>query len=318
MTKMNQNQDDNDDGNGVGAEHAAGEPLPSAKKEANAFDATVQKGAPDGLFRACMASIRAAHFKANKLRAALVFAGLLTDVRIYAHSLSMFYVVTREVEHKILNDEKFLSSLTQDEREIISKLGSMGFSFTPGYEKDLQVLYEEILYPKSIFSWKEHVEQIVESTAIVKEYQRHIRSMSKASEVAGAAFVLWGALIIGGGAMIQPKAKRIVGPNAVNVFESVIGPNRESRRQLFIKTWDSLAPKESMAAFEIKESTKQCMQYNNDMMGSGSKANPWWFKYVILLIILFLGCVLYLIYESKISSPVVSMSELGARVKTEL
>ena len=271
----------------------------SKNDDAKAFDGTTQKGKKDGLFRTCMSSIRSAHFTANKLRAALVLMGVFTDVALYTHSLTMFYVVTRQVENKLFADEEFLATLTPEEICMLEKIKTMQFQFTTGYEKDLQVLYGK-LHPN--LSWQMCVEKVVRSTPIVQEYQAHIKNMTKASELAGAVFVLWGALIIGGGAMIQPKAKKLVGADAVNVFESIIGPSREARRALFIQTWDSLAENSSLAAHEVQESAKKCMEFNNDMMGKGSKANPWWLKYVILLCFIFTCCILYFIYESWASS----------------
>lgn len=246
------------------------------------FDKTAEKGVENGLFRACMEGIRSAHKSANLLRSALVLSGLFTDKKVYREVLALFYVATNTVEKKII-------SLKED--EICDKLLSLGYRFGPQYEKDLQTLYDDS------GDWKLAVEQVVANSSDgAKSYIKTIENMTTGAELAGAAFCLWGALIIGGGAAAKPRVECLCGKDACHLFESVTGPGRGKRKAKFIEVWDSLAVRiddkvdrknkyESSLAFEkIIALSKECMQGNNELIIS-VKRNPWWLKYFVSSIV---------------------------------
>lgn len=237
----------------------------SAEEEDEAFDQVTTKGLNGGLFRACMQAIRSAHFQSNRFRAVLVVAGLFSDKAIYREVLSIFYTVTRELE-TALEKEKG--------DEICQKLLSLGYHFTPQYENDLACLYGSL-------NWKEQVDAVVSRNQAAVEYRDKIKNMKTGAELAGAAFVLWGALIIGGGAAVAPKVKKY---GAVNLFQDVTGPGREDRKRNFIQTWDSLADKSSENFNEIVKSSKACMQCNNNVLSSLAR-NPWWFPYAVSVVV---------------------------------
>mmetsp|Transcript_29676 Transcript_29676/g.63571 ORF Transcript_29676/g.63571 Transcript_29676/m.63571 type:complete len:306 (-) Transcript_29676:55-972(-) len=259
----------------------------SESQQATIFDKTTEKGAENGLFRACMVSIRSAHVSANRLRAALVLSGLFTDKKVYREVIALFYVATTTMEKKMI-------ALKEDEGdEICDELLSLGYRFGPQYEKDLKNLYDDGE------DWKSDVEKVVEkSTNGAKAYIKSIEGMSTGAELAGAAFCLWGALIIGGGAAAMPRVESLCGKNACHLFESVTGPGRGERKAVFIKTWDSLAVREaegdndtipeekkdeherpSSLFTKIVSVSKKCMHGNNELIMS-VKRNPWWLKYV--------------------------------------
>lgn len=252
------------------------------------FDKTTEKGAENGLFRACMEAIRSAHKSANRLRAALVISGLFTDKNVYREVIALFYVATNTMEKKMI-------SLKEDEGdEICNKLLSLGYRFGPQYEKDLRTLYNDS------GDWKVAVEKVVaQSTDGARSYIKTIENMTTGAELAGAAFCLWGALIIGGGAAAKPRVTSLCGKDACNLFESVTGPGRNERKASFVKIWDGLAvqiedgyndnferknrdEKQPLcSSFEkIITISKKCMQGNNELIIS-VKRNPWWLKYVI-------------------------------------
>jgi hypothetical protein len=249
------------------------------EQQAIIFDKTTEKGTENGLFRVCMEAIRSAHKSANRLRAALVVSGLFTDKKVYREVIALFYVATDTMEKKMI-------SLKEDEGdEICDKLLSLGYRFGPQYEKDLQTLYGDS------DDWKMAVETVVaKSTDGARSYIKAIESMTTGAELAGAAFCLWGALIIGGGAAAKPRVESLCGKDACNLFESVTGPGRGERKTKFIKAWDSLAVEtkggdemepssSSSSSFEkIIAVSKECMQGNNELIIS-VKRNPWWLKY---------------------------------------
>lgn len=252
------------------------------------FDKTTEKGADSGLFRACMVSIRTAHKSANRLRAALVLSGLFTDKKVYREVIALFYVATNTMEEKMI-------SLKEDAGdEICIKLLSLGYRFGPEYEKDLQTLFGDS------GDWKVAVENVVaKATDGARSYIKSIENMTTGAELAGAAFCLWGALIIGGGPAMKPRVESLCGKDSCNVFESVTGPGRGVRKANFIKVWDSLAlrveggdrdnidgKKEdemgpASSSFEkIIEVCQECMQGNNELIIS-VRRNPWWLKYIV-------------------------------------
>jgi len=253
------------------------------------FDKTTEKGADNGLFKGCMKAIRSAHKSANRLRAALVLSGLFTDKKIYREVIALFYVATNTMEKKIV-------SLKEDEEdEICVKLLSLGYRFGPQYEKDLQTLYDDS------GDWKVAVDNVVaKSTDGARSYINKIENMTTGAELAGVAFCLWGALIIGGGAAAKPRVQSLCGKGACNLFESVTGAGRGERKAKFIKIWDSLAvqtedgeddnidgkkkdekEKPLLSSFgKIISVSKECMQGNNELIVS-VKRNPWWLKYLI-------------------------------------
>lgn len=232
--------------------------------DGEAFDKTTSKGRENGLFQACMKSIRGAHVTSNRLRAGLVLAGLFTDKSIYREVLSMFYVVTKELEEK-------LDTLKVSD-EICQKIASLDYNFSKGYEKDMAVLYGD--------DWETIIEDLIQKNKVARYYREMVRNMDSGTQLAGAAFVLWGALIIGGGAVAMPRVKNLCGKDAINVFKDVTGPGREERRNNFVALWDSLASPGSSEFEEIITFSQECMRCNNNIFTSLQRS-PWWLNYFI-------------------------------------
>jgi hypothetical protein len=248
--------------------------------ESKNFDMLSSKGRQDGLFRTCMKSIRSAHFRANRIRAVLTVAGLFTDKNVYTQVLSLFYVLTRELEIKLQAESK--------SNEICRKIVALGYHFTDQYEQDLEFLYGT---PR----WKDLVEDLVQKNRKACEYRDKIRNSYHGHELAGVAFVLYGALIIGGGAAAKPRIEKRFGSLAVHIFQDVSGPGRERRSAQFVQTWDSFVDHPSTANAtsdptntdtiwdDIVQVSKDCMQLNNDILSS-IRQNPWWLYYGIATI----------------------------------
>lgn len=204
--------------------------------------------------------------------------GLFTDQKMYRHVLAMFYLATKEMELKIdqlLRNENCKKS----DKEICEKIQTLGYRFAKDYERDLKHLFGDN-------EWENEMDRILASNRAVADYVSSISQMTTSEEVCGAVFCLWGALIIGGGAMAMPKVKRLVGDNGVHVFQQVVGPGREERKRRFISTWDSLASKnngdESEKSYQaIRVSCEQCMQRNHKMLTSVTLW-PWWLMYLVV------------------------------------
>lgn len=242
-----------------------------------------QQGRPDGLFRACMDSIRQSHTIGQALRGSLIVVGLMTDRHCYAELLGQFYVVTYALETRM---EELLFGCGNYDREastlIVAKMKvALGYSFVAGYESDLL----HLLGPQ----WRETIASWTTDPA-----SRYVERLCTASdeECAAAAFILHGPLIIGGGAALRPRVARAFGEGATGVFESVCGRDtkgrsRAGRRKEFIEFYDSLLDhnddqtndKSKDVRFNtIVRSCSEFMDLNNEMMMT-VKRSPWWRKY---------------------------------------
>jgi hypothetical protein len=251
----------------------------TAVEERRAFDKTTKAGKEHGLFRASMNSIRSAHVRANRLRAGLVLAGLFTDAAIYREILAIFYAVTKQLEIKLKSLEK--------KDEICAKITALGYRFTDDYEKDMATLFGKE-------TWEQNVEMVVSRHSAALVYVTKIQNMTTGMELAGAVFCLWGALIIGGGALAMPRVKSLCGKDAIHVFEQVTGPGREERKTTFANVWDSLAAPGSSEFDEIVNQCRECMQCNNNIFTSLQR-NPWWLYYMVAVSVGLIAIVFVLI-----------------------
>ena len=236
----------------------------NATKEQVSFDKLTAKGDPDGLFQACMSAIRSAHFRSGRIRAVLVVAGLLIDKNIYRDVISIFYILTRELEAKA----------KKMDGQTCRRILALGYRFADGYEMDLAALY-------GTKDWKERALDVLQCNQAACGYFTEISAMTQEAELAGALFVLWGGLIVGGGAIAMPQIKaRFGGDAVVNLFRDVTGPGREVRKRDFVECWDGLATRTKDAALfdQIVKHSKECMQRNNDVLSSIQR-KPWWLFY---------------------------------------
>ena len=233
-----------------------------ADKIDRAYDATTLKGAPDGLFRACMKAIRSSHHRARQIRTALILIGLFTDRELYKEWLAVFYAVNLELERK-MKSVNFEKSLGNDENElkILKKLQLLGenYYFSHLYEQDLQLLY-------GVSSRNDLLKAVASCLAEkpnARKFQAAVKTMTTASDLAGALFCLWGVFIVGGGAMARQRALQMCGEECVNVYQKVAGPGREKRKQDFIVLWDGLADVDDRLFSAIEESSDLCMKLMN-------------------------------------------------------
>ena len=112
---------------------------------------------------------------------------------------------------------------------------------------------------------------------------KRLQAMTSSQDLAGAAFVLWGALIIGGGAAAMPRVKSRYGADATHLFQKVAGPGREQRKRDFIACWDALAAPGTPEFETIVAASQECMQGNNDVLATLAR-NPWWLGYVVAVL----------------------------------
>jgi hypothetical protein len=278
------------------------------------------QGKPDGLFRACMDEIRSSHTTGQALRTAALAVGLLSDANCYAELLGQFYVVTAALEKRM--DELIASSNSGDDKKsslLVAKVKDLGYSFTCGYENDLQALLGQ--------EWKGIVR--LWTTEPAKQYTQVLESANDIECVA-AAFILHGPLVIGGGAMLKPRVEKAFGGNTVNVFGGVIGTargGRSSRRREFIELYDTLLENDvdsidhsdrssgDYARFSaIVEKCGEFMKLNNQMMVA-VRQKPWWRKYVAATVAAIVSAVVWRIVTTNTESGTISNTSRNVRLK---
>ena len=203
------------------------------------------QGTENGLFRACMDQIKTAHSTGQALRTAMVAAGLMTDKHCYAELLGQFYVCTAALEQRL--------SRARTDSTLVARVSALGYAFTGGYERDLAALLGES-------EWRSIVSSRTSEPA--KHYVQYIETASE-SDLVGAAFILWGPLVIGGGAALKPRVSKTFGMDATNVFASVVGPDRGKRRAEFIAVFDSLFTSKDDPRFaDVVSAAGKCMALN--------------------------------------------------------
>lgn len=271
---------------------------PHQQDEGKIFDQTTAKGLPNGLFQASMKVIRKAHFQANRIRAFLTLTGLFTDKPIYRNVIAIFYLLTKELETK-------LEYYAKKGDAVALKIRALGYHFSQGYEQDLKFLYD------NDENWKEHAQQTLQKNAAAVEYLQKLQHAATSQELAGAAFVLWGALIIGGGAVAMPRVKSAFGEEATHLYQPVVGPGRDQRKREFIQCWDSLVePKPNNNSNnndnnssssssdddfgKMVQASQEFMQGNNNVLSTLAQ-NPWWLPYATTSVVGVLSMAVYFV-----------------------
>ena len=94
-------------------------------------------------------------------------------------------------------------------------------------------------------------------------------------ELVAAAFILWGPLVIGGGAALKPRVHKSFGEEVMHVFADVVGVGRGDRQNKFIHCIDEIG--EGMGEDDKKQvvaAAGEFMQLNIAMM-LAVKKSPW-------------------------------------------
>lgn len=241
-------------------------------EERRQTDLVRNRGAKDGLFRACMDRIRQQHHIGQLLRSAFVMGGVFTDVHCYTELLTQFYAATKALEEllgKVKQQQK--THISEEMRALLDR-----YAFTEAYEADLKYLLGES-------EWEAQVQQLTSDAAA--KYVRKLQTYANLEEgVLAGVIILWGPLVIGGGASLYPRVRKAYGEGACNVFKQILGSQgREDRRSEFINAVDSVALKgDDKSPIKFQNIVDLCgiyMGHNNAMMTS-VKRRAWWMNYV--------------------------------------
>ena len=284
------------------------------------------QGREHGLFRSCMDIIRSSHRIGQTLRTAALTAGLLTDANCYAELLGQFYVVTSALEQR-MQELILLSSAKEEEVNhsssssspaktktnhlLVAKVKALGYSFSHAYARDLHALLGT--------NWLDIIQSWTSKPAM-----RYIQKLQCATdaECVAAAFILYGPLVIGGGAMLKPRVEKAFGVDASNVYTDVTGSargGRSQRRREFINFYDTLlddddneytSSTEASSAInngdsrsgttfsQIVNACGEFMELNNQMMVA-VKQTPWWKKYVTASMVVVVSALIWMFKASS-------------------
>ena len=133
---------------------------------------------------------------------------IMLDIRLYGGAIAQFYMVTEALESELARhaDHKLVAHV----REAISLE-----NLAPGYAADLRQIFGDGAWPAA--------------TAATEEYLKALRRAGPV-EVVAALFILYGALVVGGGKQTQSKVKRLL-PGCDHVLFDVAQDMRDARRR---------------------------------------------------------------------------------------
>lgn len=143
-------------------------------------------GAP--LYGRMMKAISSGHTFGNRVRM-LKLPLIFAEERLYAGAITQFFLLSETLEEE----------LTRHAADpMVARVRGLGLCVTPGYAADLEQLYGA--------DWR-NVAKSVETKATAA-YVEDLKSASIPQLVA-AAFILYGALVVGGGKMTQQKVRKV-------------------------------------------------------------------------------------------------------------
>ena len=151
----------------------------------------VPVGHRDGppLYGRMMKSISSGHDRANRMRM-LKLPLIFTEQKLYAGAIAQFYWLSDALEAQLRRHA---------DHPMVAKVAELGLCVTPGYASDLKELYGE--------GWREVA--LAARTPATASYVAVLEAAGPVSLVA-AAFILYGALVVGGGKATQAKVRRVL------------------------------------------------------------------------------------------------------------
>eukprot|EP00929_Paragymnodinium_shiwhaense_P041539 TRINITY_DN21568_c0_g1_i2.p1 TRINITY_DN21568_c0_g1~~TRINITY_DN21568_c0_g1_i2.p1 ORF type:complete len:245 (-),score=50.74 TRINITY_DN21568_c0_g1_i2:85-819(-) len=209
------------------------------------------------LFGRMMKAIHTKHEFGNKVRM-LKLPLILTDTRLYAAAIAQFYLLTKTLERRL--DECKGDAL-------VDAWLARGYKVTPGYESDLQ----EILGVE----WHKFAED--ECTPATRAYCETLET-SSSIEVVGAAFILYGALVIGGGKATQRKVRKVFPACKHQLFD--VAEDMVKARREFKEFFNGVGKESPEHADALVSHASRFMALNNTVILSARCLPFWWWRAV--------------------------------------
>jgi hypothetical protein len=186
------------------------------------------RGGPP-LYGRMMKAIRAGHSFGNYVRM-LKLPLVFLEPHLYAGAITQFYWLSSTLEAQLAKHH---------DHPMIQRIAALKLCVTPGYESDLKQLFGE--------EW--HAIAAREKTAATVAY---METLERADAVAltAAAFILYGALVVGGGKMTQRKVRKVIPTCEHKLFD--VHDDMKVARQSFKNTFTAIGKEfpEHFAALE--------------------------------------------------------------------
>lgn len=213
-----------------------------------------------GLYGDMMRSIRTSHSIGNTIRM-LKLPVILTDPLLYAGAIANFYWLTKTLEERIADEVK------KDPHGLVAEFhADVDLRVAAGYESDLAELY-------GVDSWREQAASA--RTGATDAYLIELRKASDVQVVA-AAFILYGALVVGGGKATQRKVKRIFPSCEHRLFD--VADNMVTARNTFREAFCSIGKRHPELEHTLVAEAARFMALNNTVVLSCRCLPFWWWK----------------------------------------
>lgn len=209
------------------------------------------------LYGRMMRAISRGHTFGNRVRM-LKLPLIFAEDGLYAGAITQFFWLSETLEARLE---------AHKEHPMICKVRDLGLHVTPGYAADLKQLYGES-------EWRARAEAA--RTTATAAYCRDLEVASPVSLTA-AAFILYGALVVGGGKLTQAKVRKVL-PSCDHVLFDV-AEDMKAARALFKATFTAIG-KEWPEHFDTLEAeAARYMDLNNTVVLSvrcwGAVATRW-------------------------------------------
>ena len=184
---------------------------------------------------------------------------IMLDIKLYGGAIAQFYMVTEALEAQLERhaDHKLVAHV----REAIALP-----DLAPGYAADLRQIFGDNEWPAA--------------TAATEEYLKALRSAGPV-EVVAALFILYGALVVGGGKQTQRKVKRLL-PGCDHVLFDVAQDMRDARRR-FKNAFTSIGKDHAGVAAVAPEAADDLVRHaslymrRNNAVVLSVRVTPGWF-----------------------------------------
>ena len=215
----------------------------------------VEESAP-ALYGRMMKAIRAGHSLGNSVRMIklpLIFA----EQELYAGAIAQFFWLTATLEEALER---------QSTHPMIEKVRALGLKATPGYASDLQELFGS--------DWRAMAERT--QTRATAAYVVELENAGPVS-LCAAAFILYGALVVGGGKSTQAKVRRVLPGCKHRLFD--VAEDMPKARAAFKRCFTALGEEWPEHAPTLEREATRFMALNNSVVLSvrcwGTRATKW-------------------------------------------
>ena len=202
------------------------------------------RGGPP-LYGRMMKAIQSGHTFGNRIRM-LKLPLIFLEESLYAGAIAQFYWLTATLE----------AEMDKQKHEPMVAAVITGLDLgrvTSGYESDLQQLYG--------IGWRDRVDKV--RTAATTAYMHELSQANPAS-LAAAAFILYGALVVGGGKMTQAKVRKVI-PRCQHMLFDVADDMR-SARQKFKNTFTAIGKDFPEDFATLEQEAARFMSLNNSVI----------------------------------------------------